>query len=622
MTHHSSKPADLAMATLAHPAARPWRPWPLLLALHGALALAAQPTGLFTIRALGTGLATYPAAVGAGAQSACPRQCTVLSHSRAPLLKISMCAVEGAPPTPPDGGRSLVSRLRAKPLLIGASSGAAAAVLYSGGAASRNLFFLLLRGGLLAWPFVAAVRLYRSGKRRAALTLVLSAAARRFCTRWWQYCTIPLFAGAVGWLTNKVAVDMIFYPVEFAGLPLKRYPEQPLGWIGWQGIVPAKAGTMATRLTELVTSKLVDVREVFCRLSPDKLSSLLAPGVNRIVETVVGEMVPQGPARRGAVGAGTAVLRGLSSEQQEALVALRHRFVRDLARDMQDHVDEVLDVKELVVGGMVAEKQLLINLFKRCGEKELAFLVNSGFGFGLLLGVFQMAAWIFYERAWTLAVGGAVVGYLTNWIALKLIFEPVQPMQLGPFQIQGMFLKRQHEVSAEFADCMTEKLLSSESLWNNILHGSGSARFQQMLHKHTAEFMTGAASIVHGVSPPTGAAEQAWWAALQLRASSRVMELLPQELPLVHDYVDETLQLRSTLKENLRSLSPEEFEGVLHPVFQEDELTLILVGSVLGLAVGYAQAFWDAKSKASLQPPPTTPDASNSTALDGGAEGI
>ena len=37
---------------------------------------------------------------------------------------------------------------------------------------------------------------------------------------------------------------------------------------------------------------------------------------------------------------------------------------------------------------------------------------------------------------------------------------------------------------------------------------------------------------------------------------------------------------------------------VLHPVFQEDELTLVLVGAVLGLIVGYGQLVWDRRSRA------------------------
>ena len=36
---------------------------------------------------------------------------------------------------------------------------------------------------------------------------------------------------------------------------------------------------------------------------------------------------------------------------------------------------------------------------------------------------------------------------------------------------------------------------------------------------------------------------------------------------------------------------------MLHPVFEEDELTLVLVGAVLGGVVGWAQAWWDARGK-------------------------
>ena len=40
-----------------------------------------------------------------------------------------------------------------------------------------------------------------------------------------------------------------------------------------------------------------------------------------------------------------------------------------------------------------------------------------------------------------------------------------------------------------------------------------------------------------------------------------------------------------------QQLSFREFEGVLHPVFEEDELKLILVGAALGTAVGAFQLF-------------------------------
>lgn len=40
----------------------------------------------------------------------------------------------------------------------------------------------------------------------------------------------------------------------------------------------------------------------------------------------------------------------------------------------------------------------------------------------------------------------------------------------------------------------------------------------------------------------------------------------------MHSYIDHALELRPTLKENLRRLTPQQFEQLLHPVFQAAQL--------------------------------------------------
>ena len=68
-------------------------------------------------------------------------------------------------------------------------------------------------------------------------------------------------------------------------------------------------------------------------------------------------------------------------------------------------------------------------------------------------------------------IGGALVGYITNWVALKLIFEPLNPISVGPFVVQGLFLKRQKEVSAEFCTFISANVLTSFQIWQSMLHG-------------------------------------------------------------------------------------------------------------------------------------------------------
>jgi hypothetical protein len=101
---------------------------------------------------------------------------------------------------------------------------------------------------------------------------------KKFRKTWKASLMIPLVAAFVGWFTNWLAVKMIFLPVSFWGFPpFHQWVVgslygidilQPGGLFGWQGIVPAKAAQMAFNMVEMVTTRLVDVSEVFSRLDP------------------------------------------------------------------------------------------------------------------------------------------------------------------------------------------------------------------------------------------------------------------------------------------------------------------------------------------------------------------
>jgi hypothetical protein len=73
---------------------------------------------------------------------------------------------------------------------------------------------------------------------------------------WWEYFLIPWMAGAVGYITNVLALQMTFYPIEFWGIEIFRIKGEPWGFFGWQGIIPTKAEKMASICFELMTKKL------------------------------------------------------------------------------------------------------------------------------------------------------------------------------------------------------------------------------------------------------------------------------------------------------------------------------------------------------------------------------
>ena len=72
--------------------------------------------------------------------------------------------------------------------------------------------------------------------------------------------------------------------------------------------------------------------------------------------------------------------------------------------------------------------------------------------------------------------------------------------------------------------------------------------------------------------------------------ASQVLEQLPKAAEPIYAYMDESVMLERDIAAAMRRMPPDQFENVLHPIFEQDEVTLIAVGTVLGAAAGAAQA--------------------------------
>jgi len=178
---------------------------------------------------------------------------------------------------------------------------------------------------------------------------------------------------------------------------------------------------------------------------------------------------------------------------------------------------------------------------------------------------------------------GALVGMVTDQLALKIIFEPVEPQPIGPFELQGLFLKRQAEVSSEFADFMDSEILSPRRLWAELFSGARAIEFWGLVEGRIEEFFASREVLL----PLVGSGDWDW---LKSELCRRVAEEVPKEAPSLYEVTRRELGLRSLMSVNMQKLTPAEFERVLHPVFEEDELTLILIGTALGGIAGALQA--------------------------------
>jgi len=110
---------------------------------------------------------------------------------------------------------------------------------------------------------------------------------------WWEYFLIPWIAGFVGYITNVLALQMTFYPLEFWGIEIWRIKNEPWGLFGWQGIIPSKAEKMASIAFELMTAKLFNIKEIFQKLDPTKFSEVMSDSVLLMMDEVINEVATE-----------------------------------------------------------------------------------------------------------------------------------------------------------------------------------------------------------------------------------------------------------------------------------------------------------------------------------------
>jgi uncharacterized membrane protein YheB (UPF0754 family) len=412
----------------------------------------------------------------------------------------------------------------------------------------------------------------------------------------WIYLIIPFTAAFMGWATNVIALKMTFYPINFIGIRADKnewFGIKPMGWsgigaIGWQGIIPSKAEEMAGRAVDLMTGKLIDIKEQFSKIRPDIISKQMAPQLNKLAHDILSETLEE---------EFPLIWNNLSNKRKEQIFeSAAEEFphvIEEIMEDIKENIDELLDVKSMVINELTRDKELLNEIFLTVGKEEFKFIERSGIYFGFIFGVIQMVIWLFvsdYQYSWILLpVGGIVIGYATNWLALTLIFEPVNPRKFFFVTFQGLFMKRQNEVAKAYSEIVASEILTTQNIFQTIMNGQGSERLIRIVEKHIQEGVDKTAGFSRSLIQLTSGTKR--YESLKKHTTERFLQSLPDQVRLVFNYAEEALDIEGTMHKKMANLSPVEFQGFLRPVFQEDELKLILVGAFLGGLAGLIQVF-------------------------------
>ncbi len=405
--------------------------------------------------------------------------------------------------------------------------------------------------------------------------------------------TIPLFTGAIGYLTNWSGVWMLFYPVRFAGwrvpglaklarlMPrrIQQIPGVMQGGVGWQGIIPSRAAKMGSIAVDKGIAKLGSPADFYNQLEPEAIAEhILATARQDIRELVERIMLREYPDTWPSVPG--RVREAVHTRVEQQLPDI----VRSVTDEIGDHIDQLLDIKLMVIKRIEEHPEMANRIYLEVGRKELRFIINFGFFFGALLGVPLVFLTEAVPQWWVLPIGGVIIGYVTNWVALWMIFEPVEPRRLGPFKVHGLFIRRQPEVSEVYGEIIADDIVTLSNIGDELLHGPRADRTRQMIED----------SMRPAVDRAAGPARVAVRAALGSSQYETIRESVAAEAveytmsPLTDPEFNrrQSAAVRELIAERMRELPHDDFSELLRSAMREDEWLLLLHGAVLGFVAG------------------------------------
>jgi uncharacterized membrane protein YheB (UPF0754 family) len=392
------------------------------------------------------------------------------------------------------------------------------------------------------------------------------------------FITVPAVTAIIGWITNLAAVKMIFHPAKFLGF----------GPVGWQGILYKQGHKFATGVADMVSENLITPEELAARFSSKDLEDIISKHMDPEVAQTCAEVADA----IGGEGTWEKVPENVQGMIVTQVKVQTRKISGEVFDSVQGHSADLLDIHGIVYQQLSGENvERLARLTKRIGKQEFKFIEYYGGIFGFLIGLGQVGAWQILQTWWLMPIVGVLVGLVTNWLAIKMIFRPQEPTKylFGLVTYQGLFAKRQKDIARDYGLTAEAEILTPKVLIEALTHGEKAEKLTESIVDTVIERIKSEVDKFKAMLPMEITDEMLEQA--QEVVTRRLIANSPKAMPELEAYLGEKMQVRKTVEEKLGNMPKDDFEAVLRGIFEEDELTLIFVGGALGGAVGLLQGF-------------------------------
>ncbi|MFL8537249.1 DUF445 domain-containing protein [Clostridioides difficile] len=188
-------------------------------------------------------------------------------------------------------------------------------------------------------------------------------------------------------------------------------------------------------------------------------------------------------------------------------------------------------------------------------------------------------------RILILAVIGGFIGYVTNVVAIRLLFRPIEPIKIPILNIEivGLIPKRRAEIAANVGEIIQEEFLSMDEILANIITDEDKeevvryikARVKIIIHEKVSFIPSGIKNMIQDY--------------LGEIIESEVKQSIDELSKNIINKANERIDIQKMVEDKINELDLYELEEIIIRIAKKELKHIEFLGLVLGFLIGIAQ---------------------------------
>ena len=183
-------------------------------------------------------------------------------------------------------------------------------------------------------------------------------------------------------------------------------------------------------------------------------------------------------------------------------------------------------------------------------------------------------------------ISGAI-GWITNWVAIKMLFRPHKEINFGLFKIQGLIPKRRAEIGSGIANIIQNELISVKDVISNIDREEFSKRLNNLiddvLDKNLKKKVKEKFPLLQVFFSDKVAKD------IGNTIKEIVMENQEKIFEIFSNYAEENIDFEVIISDKISNFSLDKLEEIITLLANKELKHIEVMGAILGMLIGAVQ---------------------------------